>query len=192
MFKSLAQRRLFSSGQYPKTFDKILIANRGEIARRVIKTCRKMGIETVAVYSDADRHSMFVKEADEAFRIGPPPTNQSYLKMDTILDVIKASGAQAVHPGYGFLSENPAFQKMLQANDVNFIGPNTKAIVAMGDKIESKKIATDAKVNTVPGYLGEVDTIEEVIKISQDIGYPVMIKASAGGGGKGMRIAFND
>ena len=192
MFKSLAQRRLFSSGQYPKTFDKILIANRGEIARRVIKTCRKMGIETVAVYSDADRHSMFVKEADEAFRIGPPPTNQSYLKMDTILDVIKASGAQAVHPGYGFLSENPAFQKMLQANDVNFIGPNTKAIVAMGDKIESKKIATDAKVNTVPGYLGEVDTIEEVIKISKDIGYPVMIKASAGGGGKGMRIAFND
>ena len=192
MFKSLAQRRLFSSGQYPKTFDKILIANRGEIARRVIKTCRKMGIETVAVYSDAVRHSMFVKEADEAFRIGPPPTNQSYLKMDTILDVIKASGAQAVHPGYGFLSENPAFQKMLQANDVNFIGPNTKAIVAMGDKIESKKIATDAKVNTVPGYLGEVDTIEEVIKISKDIGYPVMIKASAGGGGKGMRIAFND
>ena len=151
-----------------------------------------MGIETVAVYSDADRHSMFVKEADEAFRIGPPPTSQSYLQMDTILDVIKASGAQAVHPGYGFLSENSQFQKLLQANDVNFIGPNTKAIVAMGDKIESKKLATDAKVNTVPGYLGEVDTVEEVIKISRDIGYPVMIKASAGGGGKGMRIAFND
>lgn len=112
--------------------------------------------------------------------------------METILDVIKDSGAQAVHPGYGFLSENPSFQKMLAANDITFIGPNTKAIVAMGDKIESKKLAKDAGVSTVPGFLGEVDTIEEVIKISNDIGYPVMIKASAGGGGKGMRIAFND
>ena len=177
---------------YPKTFDRILIANRGEIARRVIKTCKKMGIETVAVYSDADRHSMFVKEADQAFRIGPPPTNQSYLKMDTMLEVIRASGAQAVHPGYGFLSENPEFQKMLQAADVNFIGPGTEAIVAMGDKIESKKLAKDAGVNTVPGYLGEVDDMKEVLRISNEIGYPVMIKASAGGGGKGMRIAFND
>ena len=184
-------RRQFSTA-YPKTFDKILIANRGEITRRVIKTCRKMGIRTVAVYSDADLHSMFVKEADEAYRIGPPPTNQSYLKMDTILDVVKASGAQAVHPGYGFLSENPAFQKLLAANNVTFIGPNTKAIVAMGDKIEAKKLAKEAGVSTVPGYLGEVDEISEVIRISQEIGYPVMIKASAGGGGKGMRIAFND
>lgn len=112
--------------------------------------------------------------------------------METILDVVKASGAQAVHPGYGFLSENPKFQKMLHENDINFIGPNTKAIVAMGDKIESKKLAKDAGVNTVPGYMGEVDTEEEVLKISNQIGYPVMIKASAGGGGKGMRIAFND
>lgn len=151
-----------------------------------------MGIRTVAVYSDADRHSMFVKEADEAYRIGPPPTNQSYLQMNTILDVVKASGAQAVHPGYGFLSENPEFQKLLFANDVNFIGPNTKAIVAMGDKIESKKLAREAKVSTVPGFLGEIDTVEDCLKISREIGYPVMIKASAGGGGKGMRIAFND
>ena len=151
-----------------------------------------MGIETVAVYSDADRHSMFVKEADQAFRIGPPPTNESYLKMDTIVDVCKASGAQAVHPGYGFLSENPLFQKALQDNNIDFIGPNNKAIIAMGDKIESKKLAREAGVSTVPGYMGEVDTTEEVLKISNEIGYPVMIKASAGGGGKGMRIAFND
>ena len=151
-----------------------------------------MGIKTVAVYSDADRHGLFVKEADEAYRIGPPPTNQSYLQMDTIIDVVKASGAQAVHPGYGFLSENPRFQKALQEHDITFIGPNTKAIVAMGDKIESKKIAKAAGVSTVPGYMGEVDTPEEVLKIAKDIGYPVMIKASAGGGGKGMRIAFND
>lgn len=184
-------KRAFSTS-YPPTFEKILIANRGEIARRVIRTCKKMGIRTVAVYSDADRHAMFVKEADEAYRIGPPPTNQSYLKMDTILEVIKASQSQAVHPGYGFLSENPKFQKLLKANDVTFIGPDTKAIVAMGDKIESKKLAREAKVNTVPGWLGEVDDIEQVIKISREIGYPVMIKASAGGGGKGMRIAFND
>ena len=151
-----------------------------------------MGIETVAVYSDADRHSMFVKEADQAYRIGPPPTNQSYLLMDTMLEVCRASGAQAVHPGYGFLSENPQFQKMLQANNVEFIGPGTEAIVAMGDKIESKKLAKNAGVNTVPGFLGEVEEMDEVKRISQEIGYPVMIKASAGGGGKGMRIAFND
>ena len=151
-----------------------------------------MGIETVAVYSDADRHSMFVKEADQAFRIGPPPTNQSYLLMDTMLEVCRASGAQAVHPGYGFLSENPQFQKMLKANDVEFIGPGTEAIVAMGDKIESKKLAKNAGVNTVPGFLGEVEEMDEVKRISKEIGYPVMIKASAGGGGKGMRIAFND
>ena len=125
-----------------------------------------MGIETVAVYSDADRHSMFVKEADQAFRIGPPPTNQSYLLMDTMLEVCRASGAQAVHPGYGFLSENPQFQKMLQANNIEFIGPGTEAIVAMGDKIESKKLAKNAGVNTVPGFLGEVEEMDEVKRIS--------------------------
>jgi propionyl-CoA carboxylase alpha chain len=169
-----------------------LIANRGEITRRVIKTCKKMGIKTVAVYSDADMHSMFVKEADEAYRIGPAPTKDSYLRMDTILEVIKSSGAQAVHPGYGFLSENSRFQKLLFDNKVKFLGPPTRAIEAMGDKIESKKLAREAKVSTVPGFLGEVNSDEEVLKISREIGYPVMIKASAGGGGKGMRIAFND
>lgn len=135
---------------------------------------------------------MFVREADEAYRVGPPPSNESYLKMDTMLEVARASGAQAVHPGYGFLSENSRFQKLLHENNVTFIGPNTTAIEAMGDKIESKKLAKDAGVNTVPGYLGEVDDPKEVIRIAKEIGYPVMIKASAGGGGKGMRIAFND
>ena len=177
---------------YPKTFDEILIANRGEITRRVIKTAKKMGIKTVAVYSDADMNSMFVKEADEAYRIGPPPSKDSYLRMDTILEIIKQTGSQAVHPGYGFLSENSRFQKLLYDNKVKFIGPPTRAIEAMGDKIESKKLAREAKVSTVPGFLGEVNSDEEVLKISREIGYPVMIKASAGGGGKGMRIAFND
>jgi len=188
---TFASSRNFSTS-YPKTYDKILIANRGEIGRRVIKTCRKMGIKTVAVYSDADQYSMFVREADEAFRVGPPPSNESYLKMDTMLEVARASGAQAVHPGYGFLSENSRFQKLLHENDVTFIGPNTVAIEAMGDKIESKKLAKDAGVSTVPGYLGEVEDPKEVLRIAKEIGYPVMIKASAGGGGKGMRIAFND
>jgi len=143
-----------------------LIANRGEITRRVIKTAKKMGIKTVAVYSDADAFSMFVKEADEAYRIGPPPTNQSYLKMDTILEVIKASGAQAVHPGYGFLSENCIFQDMMQKNNVKFVGPPQVAIKAMGDKIESKKVALAAKVNTVPGFVGEINDDKEAIKIA--------------------------
>jgi propionyl-CoA carboxylase alpha chain len=177
---------------YPKTFDKILIANRGEISRRIIKTCRKMEIETVCVYSDADRHSMFVQEADESYRIGPPPTNQSYLDMNKILEVVKKTGAQAVHPGYGFLSENKLFQKLLQDNGVTFIGPPGPAITAMGDKLESKKLAEKANVNIVPGFLGAIENDEQVLKISKDIGYPVMIKASAGGGGKGMRIAYND
>ncbi|MCP3663805.1 MAG: acetyl/propionyl/methylcrotonyl-CoA carboxylase subunit alpha [Gammaproteobacteria bacterium] len=190
MLSQLLRRNFSTEG--PKTFDKILIANRGEIARRVIKTCKKMGVKTVAVYSDADIHSMFVKEADEAYRIGAPPTNQSYLKMDTILDVVKSSGAQAVHPGYGFLSENSVFQKLLFDNGVKFLGPPTGAIESMGDKIQSKKLAKAANVNTIPGFLGEVEQNEEVIKISNEIGYPVMIKASAGGGGKGMRIAYND
>ena len=187
-------RRPFGTGsqRYPKTFDKILITNRGEIARRIIRTCRKMDIKTVAIYSDADRHSMFVREADEAYRIGPPPTNQSYLVMDKIVEVVKKSGAQAVHPGYGFLSENRKFQEVLQDNDVVFIGPPGSAILAIGDKLESKKLAKASKVSTVPGFLGEIKNNEEVIKISNEIGYPVMIKASAGGGGKGMRIAYSD
>lgn len=151
-----------------------------------------MDIKTVAVYSDADRHSMFVKEADEAYRIGPAPTNQSYLDMNKILDVVKKTGAQAVHPGYGFLSENKLFQKLLHDNDVTFIGPPGPAITAMGDKLESKHLAKEAKVNTVPGFLGSINSDEEVIEKSNQIGYPVMIKASAGGGGKGMRIAWND
>jgi propionyl-CoA carboxylase alpha chain len=146
------QRRLYSD----KTFDKILIANRGEIARRVIKSCKKMGVKTVAVYSDADAHSMFVKEADEAYRIGAPPTNESYLKMDTILEVIKATGSQAVHPGYGFLSENSRFCDLLTENKVKFIGPPVPAIQAMGDKIQSKKVAIAANVSTVPGFVGEI------------------------------------
>ena len=173
-------------------FDKILIANRGEIACRVIKTARKMGIKTVAVYSDADRHALHVEMADEAVHIGPPPANQSYIVIDKIMAAIKQTGAQAVHPGYGFLSENPKFAAALDAAGVAFIGPPVKAIEAMGDKITSKKIAQEAKVNTVPGYMGLIEDANEAVKISNEIGYPVMIKASAGGGGKGMRIAWND
>uniref|UniRef100_A0A7S3JIY0 Propionyl-CoA carboxylase n=1 Tax=Euplotes harpa TaxID=151035 RepID=A0A7S3JIY0_9SPIT len=151
-----------------------------------------MNIKTVAVYSDADRHAMFVREADEAYRIGPAPTNQSYLLMDKIVEVVKKSGAQAVHPGYGFLSENRKFQKVLQDNNVQFIGPPGPAITAMGDKLESKMLAKKSNVNTVPGFLGEIKNDADVVKISNEIGYPVMIKASAGGGGKGMRIAYSD
>uniref|UniRef100_A0A8C4I8P3 Propionyl-CoA carboxylase alpha chain, mitochondrial n=1 Tax=Dicentrarchus labrax TaxID=13489 RepID=A0A8C4I8P3_DICLA len=176
----------------PQTFDKILIANRGEIACRVIKTCKKMGIKTVAVHSDVDSSAVHVKMADEAVCVGPAPTNKSYLNMDAIMDAIRATGAQAVHPGYGFLSENKEFAKRLAAEDVTFIGPDTHAIQAMGDKIESKLIAKAAQVNTIPGFDGVVKTAEEAVKIAQDIGYPVMIKASAGGGGKGMRISWND
>ncbi|TNM99774.1 hypothetical protein fugu_012807 [Takifugu bimaculatus] len=175
-----------------KTFDKILIANRGEIACRVIKTCRKMGIQSVAVHSDVDSSAVHVKMADEAVCVGPAPTNKSYLNMDAIMDAIRLTGAQAVHPGYGFLSENKVFAKRLAAEGVMFIGPDTHAIHAMGDKIESKLIAKAAKVNTIPGFDGVVKTAEDAVKIAQEIGYPVMIKASAGGGGKGMRIAWND
>ncbi|XP_047459554.1 propionyl-CoA carboxylase alpha chain, mitochondrial [Mugil cephalus] len=175
-----------------KTFDKILIANRGEIACRVMKTCKMMGIQTVAVHSDVDSCAVHVKMADEAICVGPAPTSKSYLNMDAIMDAIRATGAQAVHPGYGFLSENKEFAKRLAADGVAFIGPDTHAIQAMGDKIESKLIAKAAKVNTIPGFDGVVKTAEDAVKIAQDIGYPVMIKASAGGGGKGMRIAWND
>ncbi|KAJ2502710.1 hypothetical protein GGH96_000872 [Coemansia sp. RSA 1972] len=172
-----------------KTFDKILIANRGEIACRVIRTAKRMGIKTVAIYSDADANSLFVQQADEAYRVGPAPTSQSYLNMDAILDAIKASGAQAVHPGYGFLSENSGFVKRLDEAGVAFIGPKEYAMAAMGDKIQSKIIAKKAGVNTIPGYDGVVRDAEHAVEIAKDIGYPVMLKASAGGGGKGMRIA---
>ncbi|KPQ06567.1 MAG: propionyl-CoA carboxylase alpha subunit PccA [Rhodobacteraceae bacterium HLUCCA12] len=173
-------------------FKKILIANRGEIACRVIKSARKMGIATVAVYSDADRDALHVAMADEAVHIGPPPANQSYIVIDRIMDAIRSTGAEAVHPGYGFLSENKAFAAALEAAGVAFIGPPSSAIEAMGDKITSKKIAAEAGVNTVPGYMGLIGDADEAVRISREIGYPVMIKASAGGGGKGMRIAWND
>jgi len=173
-------------------FKKILIANRGEIACRVIKTARKMGIATVAVYSDADAAALHVRMADEAVRIGPPPANQSYIVIDRIMEAIAKTGAEAVHPGYGFLSENPKFAQALDEAGVAFIGPPVGAIEAMGDKITSKKIAAEAGVSTVPGYMGLIADADEAVKISREIGYPVMIKASAGGGGKGMRIAWSD
>lgn len=177
---------------YGKTFDKILIANRGEIACRVIKTAKKMGIKTVAVYSDADANSLHVRLADEAVHIGPAPSNQSYLRVDNIIKAIKQTGAQAVHPGYGFLSENFHFVEELDKAGVTFIGPNAKSMFAMGDKIESKKIAKAAKVHTIPGFNGVVENADHAVQIANQIGYPVMVKASAGGGGKGMRIAWND
>lgn len=173
-------------------FKKILIANRGEIACRVIKTAKKMGILTVAIYSDADRNALHVKMADEAVHIGPAPANQSYIVIDKVMAAIKQTGAQAVHPGYGFLSENPKFAEALEAVGVVFIGPPKGAIEAMGDKITSKKLAKEANVSTVPGYMGLIDNAEHAVVIANEVGYPVMIKASAGGGGKGMRIAWND
>ncbi len=170
-------------------FKKILIANRGEIACRVIKTARRMGIQTVAIYSDADNDALHKEMADEAVNVGAAPAAQSYLVMDKVIEAAKATGAEAIHPGYGFLSENAAFAEALAAADIVFIGPNVEAIRAMGDKIESKKFAASAKVSTVPGYLGVIADAAEAVKIAGEIGYPVMIKASAGGGGKGMRIA---
>ncbi len=173
-------------------FKKILIANRGEIACRVIRTAKKMGIATVAVYSDADANALHVREADEAVHIGPAPSNQSYIVIDKILEAVRKTGADAVHPGYGFLSENPAFAAALEKEGVAFIGPPVRAIEAMGDKITSKKLAAEAGVSTVPGHMGLIETADEAVRIASEIGYPVMIKASAGGGGKGMRIAWND
>ncbi|MFZ0177509.1 MAG: acetyl-CoA carboxylase biotin carboxylase subunit, partial [Pseudolabrys sp.] len=170
-------------------FKRILIANRGEIACRIIKTARKLGIETVAVYSEADKDSLHVEMADTAVAIGPPPAAESYLVIEKIVAACKQSGAEAVHPGYGFLSEREAFPKALAAAGIVFIGPNPTAIAAMGDKIESQKAAAAAKVSTVPGHLGVIENDVEAVRIAEDIGYPVMIKASAGGGGKGMRIA---
>lgn len=173
-------------------FKKILIANRGEIACRVIKTAKKMGIKTVAIYSDADRNALHVKMADEAVHIGPAPANQSYIVIDKVMAAIKQTGAEAVHPGYGFLSENSKFAEALEAAGVAFIGPPKGAIEAMGDKITSKKLAQEANVSTVPGYMGLIDDAVHAVVIANQVGYPVMIKASAGGGGKGMRIAWND
>ena len=173
-------------------FKKILIANRGEIACRVMATAKKMGIATVAVYSDADKDARFVQMADEAVRLGPPPLRESYLLGDKIIEAAKATGAEAIHPGYGFLSENEAFAKKCEENGIVFIGPKHEAIAAMGDKIASKKLANEARVNTIPGYNDPIATPEQAVEIARGIGYPVMIKASAGGGGKGLRVAFDD
>ncbi|MEP7223235.1 MAG: acetyl/propionyl/methylcrotonyl-CoA carboxylase subunit alpha [Novosphingobium sp.] len=173
-------------------FKKILIANRGEIACRIIKTARRMGIATVAVYSDADARAPFVQMADEAVHIGPSPAAQSYLIADKIIAAAKQTGADAVHPGYGFLSERTSFAEALAAEGIAFVGPPVNAIAAMGDKIESKKLALKAGVNVVPGFVGEIDDTEHAVRISDEIGYPVMMKASAGGGGKGMRLAYNE
>ncbi|MBF0137901.1 MAG: acetyl/propionyl/methylcrotonyl-CoA carboxylase subunit alpha [Magnetococcales bacterium] len=171
---------------------KILIANRGEIACRVIRTARKMGIATVAVYSDADRRALHVSMADEAVHIGPPSSSESYLVAEKILDAIAKTGADAVHPGYGFLSENAGFCRALQERNVTFIGPDVPALLAMGDKIASKELAKKSGVNTIPGCQDVIKTAEQAIEVSRQVGYPVMIKASAGGGGKGMRVAYND
>lgn len=173
-------------------FDRLLIANRGEIACRVMKTAKQMGIKTIAVFSDADRQALHVQMADEVVSIGPPPANQSYIDIEKVISAVKETKANAVHPGYGFLSENAKFAKALSDIGVTFIGPPEHAIKSMGDKITSKKIAQDAGVNTVPGYMGIINDDKEAVRISKQIGYPVMIKASAGGGGKGMRIAWND
>ena len=173
-------------------FTKILIANRGEIACRVIKTAKRMGIATVAVYSDADARAPFVRMADEAVHIGPATASESYLVADKIIAAAKQTGAEAVHPGYGFLSERASFVEALEAEGIAFIGPPVNAIAAMGDKIESKKLAMEAGVNVVPGFVGEIEDTEHAVRISDEIGYPVMMKASAGGGGKGMRLAYSE
>ena len=173
-------------------FNKILIANRGEIACRIIKTAKKLGITTVAVYSEADRDARHVQLADEAVLLGPAPSRESYLLADKIIAACKATGAQAVHPGYGFLSENEDFARRVEEDGIVFIGPKHHSIAAMGDKIASKKLALAARVNTIPGWNDVIETAEQAVKIASDIGYPVMIKASAGGGGKGLRVAYDD
>ena len=173
-------------------FSKILIANRGEIACRVMRTAKRLGIATVAVYSDADADARHVHEADEAVRIGPARSAESYLSIERILAAVKRTGAEAVHPGYGFLSENPRFCEALEGEGIAFIGPTPSAIAAMGDKIESKRLAAQAGVRTVPGFVGEIKDERHARKIAGEIGYPVMVKASAGGGGKGMRIAWSE
>ena len=173
-------------------FKKILIANRGEIACRIIRTARRMGIRTVAVASEADARALHVRQADEAVAIGPPAAAQSYLDVKKILAAVEATGADAVHPGYGFLSEKAAFAKALKKAGVAFIGPPAAAIAAMGDKIESKKLAAKAGVNVIPGHAEAIADAAEAVRVARKIGYPVMLKASAGGGGKGMRIAGDD
>ncbi|UCH17837.1 MAG: acetyl/propionyl-CoA carboxylase subunit alpha, partial [Burkholderiales bacterium] len=173
-------------------FKKILIANRGEIACRVIKTARRMGIHSVAVYSEADRDARHVQLADESVFLGPAPSRESYLVADKIVAACKSTGAEAIHPGYGFLSENEDFARRVEEEGIVFIGPKHYSIAAMGDKIASKRLARDAKVNTIPGWNDAIESAEQAVKIARDIGYPVMIKASAGGGGKGLRLAWND
>ena len=173
-------------------FKKILVANRGEIACRVIKTARRMGIKTVAVYSEADKHARHVDLADEAVLIGPPPSKDSYLMMDRIIAACKQTGAEAVHPGYGFLSENATFARRVEEEGIVFIGPKHTSIASMGDKIASKKLASEAKVNTIPGHNAAIESADKAVDIARRVGYPIMIKASAGGGGKGLRVAFND
>ncbi|MBL4693610.1 MAG: acetyl/propionyl-CoA carboxylase subunit alpha, partial [Magnetovibrio sp.] len=175
-----------------KPFKKILIANRGEIACRVIRTAKRMGIKTVAVYSDADKDALHVLEADEAVNIGPAASSESYLVIDKIIEAMKQTKAEAVHPGYGFLSENPAFTGKLKRAGLAFIGPNDLAIKAMGDKIESKKLAQKAGVNVVPGHAKALSGFVEGKEVAASIGYPVMLKASAGGAGKGMRVCENE
>jgi propionyl-CoA carboxylase alpha chain len=187
-----AARRFSGAASSGKPFDKILIANRGEIACRVAKTARLMGIKTVAIYSVPDARAVHVQMCDEAYCVGPAASTESYLNIEKIIEVMKLSGAQAVHPGYGFLSENAKFAERLAEEGLVFIGPNVFAIQSMGDKIQSKQLAIDAGVNTIPGQLGLIDTEDDAIRVSREIGYPVMIKASAGGGGKGMRVAHND
>uniref|UniRef100_A0A0B7B7K3 Biotin carboxylase n=1 Tax=Arion vulgaris TaxID=1028688 RepID=A0A0B7B7K3_9EUPU len=191
----LYDREMYWNDQYvPEEvkFDKVLIANRGEIACRVINTCRRLGIKTVAVHSDVDSLAVHTRMADEAVCIGPAPTSESYLRIDKILKAVKDTGAQAVHPGYGFLSENTTFAAKLKEINVAFVGPNSESIRAMGDKIESKRIAEKAGVNMIPGYDGAIKDVNHCVELANQIGYPVMIKASAGGGGKGMRIARSD
>ncbi|MEQ8166268.1 MAG: biotin carboxylase N-terminal domain-containing protein, partial [Alphaproteobacteria bacterium] len=173
-------------------FKKILIANRGEIACRIIRTCREMGISTVAIYAEPDADSLHVQMADEAVLIGPAEAKQSYLNIRKVVAAARKTKAEAVHPGFGFLAENTEFAKALEKAKITFIGPGPKAIAAMGDKIETKKLAKKAGVDTVPGYVGVIKNADEALRIAADIGYPVMIKASAGGGGKGMRIARTD
>lgn len=193
--KSMVQRcNMTYSMEVPpeKYFDKVLIANRGEIACRIMKTAKRLGMTTVAVHSEADSLSKHVKMADEAICIGTAPSSDSYLRMERVLKAAKDSGAQAVHPGFGFLSENATFAELLEKEGITFVGPSSFSIRAMGDKIESKKLAKNAGVNTIPGFLGEIQDEQEAVKIANEIGYPVMVKASAGGGGKGMRISWND
>eukprot|EP00960_Hanusia_phi_P076649 768590-Hanusia_phi.AAC.20 len=192
VFRCSFGKRDFSVAAEKPPFDKILIANRGEIACRVAKTARRMGIKTVAIYSEADARAVHVKSCDEAVCVGPPASSQSYLNIDAIVEAMKLTGAQAVHPGYGFLSENAGFAERLEKEGLVFIGPSPFSIRSMGDKIESKKLAIQAGVNTIPGQLGLILTESDAVRVSKAIGYPVMIKASAGGGGKGMRIAHND